>query len=114
MTYIRAVRLNVMDSNKKLFSSRRNFSSRSGWTNKYVLSVCLLLIWVAFFDKHRVFTQYKLSQTIHRLEDERAFYIDKIEEAKLDRVDIEKNKEKYARERFYMHKADEEVFIIEQ
>jgi cupin superfamily acireductone dioxygenase involved in methionine salvage len=31
-----------------------------------------------------------------------------------DKQDMDKNMEKFAREHFYMHKSDEEVFILEE
>lgn len=103
-----------MYSIKKLLSSLRGIASRIGITNKYVFALVIFLCWISFFDKSSLITQYQLHQTIERLEDEHVYYQEKIEEAKLDRVDIEVNKEKYARERYFMHRPDEEVFIIER
>lgn len=103
-----------MDFLKKLLASRKAVSSGSILTNKYVLTSVIFLVWVIFFDKNRVITQIQLKNTVERLEGEREFYRQKIAEAKLDRVDIEVNKEKYARERYFMHLPDEEVFIIER
>lgn len=103
-----------MYSIKKLLSSLGSFASRIVVTNKYVFTLIVFLVWISFFDKSSLITQFQLHQTIERLEDERVYYLEKIEEAKLDRIDIEVNKEKYARERYYMHRPDEEVFIIER
>mgnify|MGYP001816451874 CR=1 FL=1 len=103
-----------MDFIKKLLASQKAVSSTSLLTNKYVLTSVIFLVWVMFFDKNRVITQIKLKNTVERLEGEREYYREKIAEAKLDRVDIEVNKEKYARERYFMHLPDEEVFIIER
>jgi cell division protein FtsB len=103
-----------MDFLKKLLASQKAVSSRSILTNKFVLTSVIFLVWVTFFDKNRVITQIKLKNTVERLEGEREYYREKIAEAKLDRIDIEVNKEKYARERYFMHLPDEEVYIIER
>lgn len=106
--------LKTMDIKKKLPAFLTGIFRRIAITNKFILVSAFFLIWISFFDKNRLITQYQLSQTIERLEDDRRFYEEKIAEAKIDRVDIEVNKEKYARERYYMHLPDEEVFIIER
>jgi cell division protein FtsB len=65
-----------------------------------------------FFDKHDVFTQLKLSQTVSDLKREKLDFLDKIEETKLQKEFLENNLEKVARERYFLKKANEEVFII--
>jgi len=80
--------------------------------NKYFLVLLFFCAWMIFVDKHDVLTQYKLQQTLNRLELDKAYYQEKIEQAKKDKLDIEKHKERYAREHYYMKKADEDVFIF--
>jgi cell division protein FtsB len=80
--------------------------------NKYFLSFLFFAIWMLFFDKHDVFTQLKLSQTVSDLKREKLDYLDKIEETKLQKEFLENNLEKVARERYFLKKANEEVFII--
>lgn len=46
------------------------------------------------------------------MEQDKEEYLDKIEQAKQDRLDLEVNKEKFAREQYYMHKSGEEVYIM--
>jgi len=67
-----------------------------------------------FVDKHDFLTQYRLQQTLNKLERDIVYYEDKIDEVKKDRRDIQNNKEKFAREHYYLNKKDEDVFIIEQ
>jgi len=66
------------------------------------------------FDKHNYMTQKKLAQTIDNLKVEKQKYIDLLEEVKFEKIDLDKNKEKYAREHYYMHKENEEVFIFDR
>jgi cell division protein FtsB len=56
----------------------------------------------------------QLNRTINRLEKEKIELKKNIENAKSDRKDLENNQEKYAREKYYMHRENEEVFIIER
>ncbi len=81
--------------------------------NKYLLALTLFIGWLTFFDKNALVTQWSLSQTIHDLESEKAFISQEIEKTKLLRQDLMENQEKYAREKFFMKKPNEQVFIIE-
>ena len=81
--------------------------------NKYLLAFTLFVVWLSFFDKNAILTQWKLSQTIDELERERTFISEEIERTKLVRENLSENQEKYAREKFYMKKPGEQVFIIE-
>ncbi len=65
-----------------------------------------------FLDRHNLLTQFKLNKSLRRLEDDKVYFEKKIEEAKLDRQNVENNKEQFAREKYHMHKTNEEVFII--
>ncbi|MFM2394626.1 MAG: hypothetical protein RLZZ546_2608 [Bacteroidota bacterium] len=84
------------------------------FVNKYSVVTFIFGIWVCFIDTHSVWDSYQLSRTIDKLEKEKIQLKKDIEIAKMDRLDLEKNKEKYAREKYYMHKDNEEVFIIER
>ena len=80
--------------------------------NKYSVSFIFFMIWMIFFDHHKISDQIQLSQTVRQLENEKDQYAEKIVQIKKDRADIETNREKYAREKFYMHKPGEEVYIV--
>jgi len=82
--------------------------------NKYRLVLFVFILWMAFFDRHDFYTQWKLHSVINNLESDKAYYLKQIDDIKKDKSDLEANKEKYAREHFYMHKSDEEVFIMEE
>jgi len=70
-------------------------------------------MWITFIDNHSLIDRFKLSRTVSKLEKEREGYKLSIENAIVDQETLDKDKEKYAREKYYMHKQDEEVFIIE-
>jgi hypothetical protein len=81
--------------------------------NKYFLSIAVFAGVMIFFDKHDLLTQWKLRGSVKRLEHDKAYYDGRIEQAKLDQDNINNNKEQFAREKYHMHKSDEEVFIIQ-
>lgn len=83
------------------------------YINKFSLTGVVFIIWLALFDSYSLIERYQLSRTIARLEDEKISYIESIDKALSDKVDLEKDKEKFAREKYYMHKQNEEVFIVE-
>ena len=88
--------------------------SRSVILNRYTVTIACFLAWMLFFDKYKISNSIYLSNTIAKLERSKEEYNEKIAKAKLERKQLEENSEKYAREKFFMHKENEEVFIIEK
>lgn len=82
--------------------------------NRYFLILLAFSFWMAFFDKHSVITQFSLQGTIDKLNEDAVFYAQKIQETRQAYTDFEKNSEKLAREKYYMSRSDEDVYIIEK
>ena len=82
--------------------------------NRYFITSMVFFIWMICFDKNKWVNQLQLPQSIYRLEQEKKNLGGQIVEARNDKEDLEKNKEKYAREKYYMHKENEDIFIFEQ
>ncbi len=82
--------------------------------NKYTITGMVFFIWMFFFDKNKWLNQWQLSQSIFRLEREKQNLGNLIVLAKKDKQDLDQNKEKYAREKYFMHKSNEDVFIFEE
>lgn len=80
--------------------------------NRYFLVLVLFFAWMIFFDKHDILTQWSLQKTVDQLEEEKGFYKAEIEVAEEQRLQLELNKEKIAREKYYMKRPGEDVFII--
>lgn len=80
--------------------------------NKYVLTLLAFLVILLVLDKHDLFTQWKLHKSVKQLEKDKEYYNEKINEANRDKEVIENNQERFAREKYHMHKSDEEVFVI--
>ena len=81
--------------------------------NKFSVTLSFFILWLAFFDTYSVIVQYKLRRTISYLESEKVKYSESLEQAIVDRETLRKDKEKFAREKYRMHKENEEVIIIE-
>lgn len=80
--------------------------------NKYFLSLAIFFAMLVFFDKHDILTQWRLNRMVNKMEEDKAYYTKKIEDAKLERLDMDANKERFAREQYYMKKGNEDVYII--
>lgn len=82
--------------------------------NKYFLSLTVFFAMLVFLDKHDLLTQWKLRGSVKRLENDKAFYEQKIRESRQDMQNLQNNREQFAREKYHMHKSNEEVFIIQE
>lgn len=68
-----------------------------------------------FFDANDFITQYQMSKKLNDLEEDKEYYVQKIAEVQKDRTELMSNPElleKYAREKYYMKRPGEEVFIL--
>lgn len=81
--------------------------------HKILLTVLSFILYMAFFDEYNLKTRYKVAQTNHKLSEQKESYFNLIKMAKQDKVDLESNYEKFAREKYKMSKSNEDVFIIE-
>lgn len=82
--------------------------------NRYYLTLLVFFFILVFLDRHSLWTQWRLFRAQQRLESDKAFYQDKIREAKDEAEDFELTKEKFAREHYFMKQRDEDVFIIQE
>ncbi len=83
--------------------------------NKYFISVLAVCVWVTFFDKDDLFSQYELAQKLKQLRTEEKYYLNEIEKNKNDMIELRTNPtslEKFAREKYLMKKDNEEIFVI--
>jgi hypothetical protein len=82
--------------------------------NRYFLASVLFVAYMVFIDRHDVLTQFRLQNTVNKLEHDRVFYDEQIEQAEQERLDMEVNAERFAREQYYMQRNNEDVFIIKE
>ncbi len=84
-------------------------------TNFYFLTFVFFLVWMLFIDSNDLYSQWKLRQKLSTLEEEKTYYEKKIEEVEKDREALLNNDdllEKFAREKYFMKKESEDVFIV--
>ncbi|MEM5566124.1 septum formation initiator family protein [Psychroserpens sp. AS72] len=72
-------------------------------------------IWMLFIDSNSLLIHRELNQDITDLEDEKAYYKNEIEKDKkaIKELSTEDGIEKLAREKYYMKKENEDIYIIE-
>lgn len=99
-----------MENPKKKKSALLQFIS-----NKYVWVLLFFIIWMFFLDNYSYFDHRFLNKQIDELETNKEYYQ---EEIKKDEQNIKLLKnpnqiEKYAREKYYMKRDSEDIYIIE-
>lgn len=83
--------------------------------NFYFITGFVFLIWMLFLDNNDLISQLRLSAKYNDLIEEKEYYQQKIEEVEVDRQGLmsdEELLEKFARERYLMKEADEDLFVI--
>ncbi len=81
----------------------------------YILILILFGVWMLFFDTNSYLIHKELNEDIEALEENKDFYKAEIEKDKvfLDKMNDSNEIEKYAREKYYLKKEGESIFIIE-
>ncbi|WP_018611398.1 FtsB family cell division protein [Segetibacter koreensis] len=83
--------------------------------NKYAVSLIVFIVWILFFDRNDLFTQWDRKQELQKLETSTSFYEKEIANTKKDLMDLNNKPailEKFAREKFYLKRANEDLFLI--
>jgi cell division protein DivIC len=83
--------------------------------NRYALVLLFFIIWMAFLDNYSYLEHRVLDKEIDLLEENINYYKKEIKEDSI-RIKKLKNKdhvEKYAREKYYMKRENEDIYIIE-
>lgn len=83
--------------------------------NKYLLTLLGFTLWVGLFDRNDLFSQLELRKQVKQLEAEKKYYMTEVEKNKKDLnalLNDPKSLEKFAREKYFMRKDNEDVFVI--
>lgn len=88
----------------------------SKWRNKYVIFGIAYLVWMTFFDTNSFISHGKLSSTIDQREKDIEYFETEIAKDKKAWKELKNPKtlEKFAREKYYMKKDNEDIYIIEK
>lgn len=85
--------------------------------NKYLIAGVAFLVWMCFFDRYDVSTQFAYQQEKNKLEVEKTFYETEIEQMTKSIKDVQYNPseiQRIARERYKMKKDNEDVYVIQE
>ncbi len=83
--------------------------------NKYFLSSVAFIVWMMFFDRNDLTSQIDYRSQVHKLEADKSFYTKEITKAEKDLQELTTNSErleKFARERYFMKKENEDIYVI--
>jgi cell division protein DivIC len=87
----------------------------SPFISKYLIALVAFVVWIVFFDDNNLRQHQKNLQELALLEEQVSFYKHKIEADKQKLYELQTNDanlEKFAREQFYMKRADEDTYVI--
>ncbi len=84
-------------------------------SNKYIWVLLFFASWMIFLDNYSYFEHRILDNQINELEDNKEYYQEEIkkDEQQIKQLRNPEQVEKYAREKYYMKKDSEDIYIIE-
>ena len=83
--------------------------------NKFFIAFAAFVVWMLFFDERDVFTMGHHRQELRELQQSKKYYTEQINKEKTDLDNLKNNPaviEKYAREKYYMKRDNEDLFLI--
>jgi len=83
--------------------------------NKFFIITIAFIVWMTFFDKNDLVSQYEYHQQVSKLKQERDYYKVETDKVSKDLDELTSNPqklEKFAREKYLMKKDNEDVFVI--
>lgn len=93
-----------------------NFLSRFRFLKNFYLATSVgLLVWLLFFEMNSIPEQIKNWWKLQKLEAQKEYYVEQIELLKKEQATTlgnDKLLEKYAREKYFMKKDSEDVFVL--
>jgi len=84
-------------------------------SNTYVLILIFFLVWMFFFDSNSYLIHKELDDDIEALEQNKEFYQSEIQKDSkfIKKLSDSFELEKFAREKYYLKKENEDIYIIE-
>jgi cell division protein DivIC len=83
--------------------------------NRYILVLLFFIIWMLFLDNYSYLEHRVLNQEIDEIEDNIDYYKAEIKKDSANIKHLKNNDrvEKFAREKYYMKRENEDIYIIE-
>ncbi len=81
----------------------------------YGIIIILFIFWMIFFDSNSLIIHSELNYDIKELNEQKTYYEKEIskDNIELKMIQSDSGLEKYAREKLFMKKGNEEIFLIE-
>lgn len=83
--------------------------------NKYILATIGFVVWMLFFDRNDMFSQFEKRSELREMKKNKQFFSERIAEDKEFSNELQFNAsaiEKFAREKYLMKRDNEEIFLI--
>lgn len=100
---------------KKVRKRIRAWKVPVAFRNKYVFTAFIFIAWMLFFDQNNFFVQMERYDALRDAKNKAEYYLEETEIAKQQLNELltnDRTLEKFAREKYYMKKANEDVFVI--
>jgi cell division protein DivIC len=83
--------------------------------NRYVIVLVFFVVWMLFLDTTSYMEHRVLNNELEELEDNKKYYQDEIkkDEENIKQLKNPDHVEKYAREKYFMKRDSEDIYIIE-
>lgn len=84
-------------------------------SNKYLLILLVFSVWMLFFDSNSYLIHRELNEEIEKLKNNEEYYREEIEKDRsvMKQLQDDEGMERYAREKYFMKRKNEDIFIIE-
>ncbi len=88
---------------------------KNKWALLWGLSLLIFLIWLLVFDTYSLLEHRHIDKEINKLEEQKEYFETEISKDKKSIKGLRSGDatEKYAREKYYMKRENEDIFIIE-
>jgi cell division protein FtsB len=86
------------------------------FANRYLLAVTAFAVWIIFFDENNLFVQRQRTKELSELRKKIEYYKTQVEDTKKELKDLQNDPatlEKYAREKYFMKRDNEDVYVID-
>lgn len=84
--------------------------------NKYLVAVLFFITWMTFFDRNNFFAQSERRSELNKLQESKEYFTEQITAERKFSEELKTNAaaiEKLAREKYYMKRDHEDLFIIQ-
>jgi len=84
-------------------------------TNRFVLVTLFFVLWLMFFDTYAFYDHRSIDKEINKLEENRDYYQQEInsDDKNIRRLSRKEEVEGYARQKYYMKRENEDIYIID-